>query len=124
MWYVKDQFSEKIYFKSNDVRKTQNYVSWYNSTFKFSSQRIFRFVLSDFSGIVFFGETKIDINGFTKKHWLFDSDKYVHPLSVKDFSKRHKRYVELKYKKICDLCRKYHVWSYTADGRKCDGFDF
>lgn len=124
MWYVKDQFSSRVYFKSNDVRKTQNYVKFYNDTFKFSSQRFFQFVISDFAGIVLFGEDKVDINSFTKVFSIFEPIKYVHPLSIKYYSKRHILYRKLKFELICKLCKKYHVWSFNERGRKCDGFDF
>lgn len=124
MWYVKDEFSNKIYFKSNDVRKTQNYVGRYNNSFKFSSQRMFSFVISDFSGIILFWESKIDVNHFTKKSSLFSRSKYSHPLSVKDFESKHIVYLEKKYDLICKLCKKYRLWSYNVSGRKCDGFDF
>lgn len=29
-----------------------------------------------------------------------------------------------KLKKVKELCKKYHVWPYNENGRKCDGFDF
>lgn len=124
MWYVKDEFTEKIYFKSDDVRKTQNFATRYNSTFKFAGQRMFRFVISYFSGIVLFGEDKVDINRFTKKYNFFDRVKYSHPLSVKDFEHKHIIYVKKKYDLMCKLCKKYHLWSYNGSGRKCDSFDF
>ena len=59
MWYVKDEFTDKIYFKSNDVRKTQAFATRYNSNFKFSSQRMFRFTISTFSYVCLFWEDKI-----------------------------------------------------------------
>ena len=113
MWYVKDEFTDKIYFKSNDVRKSQAFVNRYNHSFKFSSQRMFRFVISDFSGLILFWESKIDVNDFCKSDGLFSSTKYSHPLSVKDYHKRHLVYLKRKFDLICKLCKKYHLWSYT-----------
>lgn len=123
MWYVKDEFSNKVYFKSQDVRKTQAFAIRYNSTYKFAGQRYFKFNISDFCGFGFL-EDKVDINAFTKSGWLFRNNKYFHPLAVKGFQQKHVRYVDTKLKLIKLLCKKYHLWSYTKDGRKCDGFDF
>lgn len=125
MWYVKDEFSNKIYFKSNDVSKSQSFVVRYNSTFKFSSQRYFLFTISTFSGFMSsFYKDKIDINAFTLCTSIFSKVKYAHCLSVTGYNEKHLRYVERKFDLICKLCKKYHVWSFTKDGRKCDGFDF
>lgn len=109
---------------SNDVRKTQNYVNRYNNNFKFSSQRYFKFNISDFTCFSLFAEDKIDVNGFTKVGRLFGYGEYKHPLAIKGFHNKHIRYVDLKFNLIKKLCKKYHLWSYTSNGRKCDGFDF
>ena len=124
MWYVKDEFSEKIYFKSNDVRKTQSFACNYNKRFKFAGQRSLCFTISDFSGFVLFGHDKVDINAFTFHCSFFERSKFSHPLAIKGYNTRHIRYRDLKFKLVCKLAKKYHLWSYNEQGRKCDGFDF
>lgn len=123
MWYVKDEFSNKIYFKSNDVRETQNFVKRHNNSFKFSGQRMFNFVLSSFTG-PFVWPSTYDINVFTRPYSMLVDCKFTHPLSIKGYNKRHLLYVERKLKLLRHLAKKYHVWSYNESGRKCDGFDF
>ena len=125
MWYVKNEFSDEVFYKSNDVRKTQDFVSRYNNNFKFSSQRYFQFNISTFCGpFGYIYADKVDINFFTQSKGLFTEFKFLHPLAVKDYHKRHVLYRKLKFNLILRLCKKYHVWSYNGNGRKCDGFDF
>lgn len=123
MWYVKDEFSNKIYFKSNDVRKTQNFASYYNNSHKFASQRMFHFVIADGASPIFF-ENKVDINPCFKVGNIFTGYKFSHPFAVKDYHKRHLRYLETKVSLVRKLCKKHHVWSYNGSGRKADSFDF
>lgn len=123
MWYVKDEFSKKIYFKSDDVRKTQDFATYYNGHRKFSSQRMFHFVLND-GAFCLFIENKLDVNACFKVGNVFDGYKYAHPFAIKDYHKRHLRYVEDKIKLFRKLCKKHHLWSYNGSGRKADGFDF
>lgn len=127
MWYVKDE-TGKCYLKSENLIKCSNYTRWYNENKKFCGQRLFKFNLYTFTTVSIFGshEEIIDVNKHTL-HWSFfttPNNIYKHVYAVKDFDKKHKKYLEKKLKKIKSLCKKYHVWPYNKEGRKCDGFDF
>ena len=124
MWYVKDEFSNRNYFVSDDVRESQAYAIRYNKTFKFAGQRMFHFCINDFSGLILFWESKIDVCHYTYDFDIFGGSKYKHPFAIKHFDKVHRKYLNKKYDLIKKLCKKYHLWSYNAHGRKCDGFDF
>lgn len=124
MWYVKDEFSSKIYFKHEDVDRTQNFATHYNSTYKFAGQRMFKFNLYTFTAFMFDNDC-IDVSKYTGHYRFLSLQKdYKHPLAIKGFDKKHKRYLENKINKCKKLAKKYHLWSYNEKGRKCDGFDF
>lgn len=125
MWYVKDEFTNKIYFKSSDLRLCQTYVSRYNKTHKFMGQRMFKFNLYSFCGLCLFWESYLDICHYTYNGVIrFNQPEYSHPFAVKNFNKKHKQYLNKKFDLIRRICKKYHLWSYNEKGRKCDGFDF
>ena len=120
MWYVKNKLGQ-VFFKSNYLINAQHFAIEYNNTQKIpftkyyirNFQPIFACLTythlcmeSPFVSISIFGRTYRP-NPFNKK-----------------YDKQHKKYIDKKFELLCNLAKKYHVWSYDRRGRKCNSLDF